>query len=134
MTEITNKDGAPTNAYRTAQRRFGAPRDVEYAAFVEATRRLIAVADAGRDQLKARAEALLFNRKLWGELKDDCARDDNALPAALRAGVVRLAVEVDRQSRDALREPARIADLIEVNRRVMAGLAGDAGPEAGETA
>ena len=115
----------PHNAYQQAQKRANGPRDAEFAAFSEATRRLIAAADAGDDR-QAVNEALHANRLLWGALADDCARSENALPVETRAQIISLSRWVAAHSRDVLRGKEPLGPLIDINRMMMEGLSGKA--------
>ena len=56
------------DAYKRAQKTTASPRDAEYRAFSEATRKLMAAGKAGRDDLKTLIEAIHLNRSLWGTL------------------------------------------------------------------
>jgi flagellar protein FlaF len=99
-------------------------RATEYAAFQKVTARLVR---AGREDapVRERAEALYDNRRLWSVLAADLASDVNGLPDALRARLVSLAVFSLEQSARALRDPAALQPLVEVNTAVMRGLSGD---------
>ncbi len=110
--------------YRGAQARLGGPREAEYLAFSEMTRALLD-AEANTDDFKVLSAALHANRMLWGALADDCARDDNALPETTRAQIIGLARWVSHHSSRAMRGEEGVAPLIEVNRMMMAGLAGE---------
>ncbi len=74
-----------------------------------------------------RAAALHDNRRLWTALATDLAGAENALPQGLRAQLFYLAEFSLSQSRAALRDVAALQGLIDVNRAVMRGLAGEAG-------
>lgn len=113
------------DAYRATQKRNASPRDAEYRAFSEATRRLIEAGEQA-DDFAARAQALHDNRLLWSALADDCARSDNALPPETRAGIISLSLWVTRFSKDALRSREPLEPLIDINRTIMAGLNGSA--------
>ncbi len=56
-------------------------------------------------------------------LQADCVDEENILSDQTRAGIISLAIWVDKHSRDVLRGKAEIAPLIEVNRSIMEGLA-----------
>lgn len=110
-------------AYRRASAAASGPRDAEYRAFAEATRRLIA-AGAAREDLRALIAAVHQNRELWARLGADCARGDNRLPEETRARLIALARWVHRHSGDVMRKGASLDALIDVNRILMDGLAG----------
>ncbi len=124
----------PHAAYSHAQKKTAGPRDIEYAAFTEATRRLMAIDDhreGAKGDLKSLNEALHVNRMLWGALADDCAREDNALPPQTRAQIISLARWVSSHSSAVLRGKEDLSPLIDINRMIMKGLAGqtDDAPE-----
>jgi flagellar protein FlaF len=110
--------------YRRVSAAAEAPRDAEYRAFCEATRRLMAVEDSGRTDLKALIRAVHLNRELWARLATDCADDRNRLAVETRARVIALARSVSRYSTDAVRGKKSLSPLIELNRVIMDGLAG----------
>ena len=101
------------------------PRDAEYRAIAEATRRLMEANSAGRD-LRALIAAVHFNRELWARLGRDCADDRNRLAPELRARVIALARWVNAYSSEAVRARKSLTPLIDLNRIVMDGLAGRA--------
>lgn len=111
-------------AYRKAQKATAQPRDVEYRAFSEATRRLLAAQESDRRDLKLLIDAVHLNRTLWGTLAADCANPANRLPTETRALVISLSRWVSLYSSDVMRKKESLAPLIEVNRLVMDGLAG----------
>lgn len=102
-------------------------RGSELAAFASITARLSQAADPAVP-MTARAAALHDNRRLWTALATDLAGPDNALPRGLRAQLFYLAEFSLLQSRAALRDPAALGALIDINRVVMRGLDGEAGP------
>lgn len=108
-------------AYQQVQNSTEDPRRTEYRLFAQVTRALIEAAkEATPGQL---ARAIHWNRRLWMTLQADCAQDDNALPEQTRAGIISLAIWVDKHSRAVLKGQADIAALIQVNRSIMEGLA-----------
>jgi flagellar protein FlaF len=48
--------------------------------------------------------------------------EDNVLPDETRAGIISLAIWVDKNSRKMLRGEAKIKPLIDVNRLIMEGM------------
>jgi flagellar protein FlaF len=111
------------DVYRKAAAANAGPREAEYLAFAEATRRLIAAVDAGRADLKTLIEAVHLNRELWGALAADCADDRNALPSDTRARIIALARWVSSYSSDVMQRRESLEPLIDVNRIIMEGLA-----------
>lgn len=112
------------DAYRRAAVAGESAREAEYRAFGDATRRLIAAEEKGRDDLRGLIEAVHANRQLWGTLAGDCARPENALPAETRAAIVSLARWVDAYSSRIMREKEPLEPLIDINRIIMEGLTG----------
>ncbi len=112
------------DAYAKAQKTTAGPRDAEYKAFAEATRKLIAVAAEGREDLKQLIDAVHLNRSLWSALATDCADEHNQLPSETRALIISLARWVSFYSSDVMRKKESVEPLIDVNRIIMDGLAG----------
>lgn len=111
--EVTN------NAYVQAQSSTETPRQTEYRLFAQVTRALI---ESQGDEFVDLAKAVNWNRRLWLVLQADCANDDNALPDSLRAGIISLAIWVDKHSRKVMSREGQVEPLIEVNRSIMEGL------------
>lgn len=111
-------------AYRRTQKTTAHPRDAEYRAFSEATRRLMAAQEAGRGDLKQLIDAVHLNRTLWGTLASDCADPANLLPSETRAMIISLARWVSHYSSDVMQKRESVDPLIDVNRIIMDGLAG----------
>lgn len=111
-------------AYRKAQDTTAHPRDSEYRAFSDATRRLLAAKEEGRSDLKQLIEAVHLNRTLWGTLAADCADPSNQLPSETRALIISLARWVALYSSEVMRKKESVGPLIDVNRMIMDGLAG----------
>ncbi len=112
------------DAYRKSQFTTAHPRNVEYQAFTEATRRLLSVEEEGRADLRRLIDAIHLNRTLWSTLASDCADPANQLPTETRALIVSLAQWVSRYSSDVMQKKESVSPLIDVNRIIMDGLAG----------
>ncbi|MEE2567023.1 flagellar biosynthesis regulator FlaF [Hyphobacterium marinum] len=108
-------------AYQTATTRSENPRATEYRLFAQVTRALMAAREKA-DDIKVRADALDWNRRVWSTLALDCSDDNNGLPEALRAGIISLSLFVSKHSSAVLRSGADIDTLIEINRMIMQGL------------
>lgn len=115
------------NAYAAGRTPVRTPRGTEYALFEIVTARLARAADPSAPMTQ-RAAALHDNRQLWTTLATDVATDGNGLPQKLRAQLFYLAEFSLLKSSAALRDPSAITALIDVNRAVMRGLDGKAGP------
>ena len=109
-------------AYQQATARAEPPREAEYRLFGEVTRALMAAAQAPREDLKTRIDALDWNRRLWRTLAADCMDDRNTLTEDVRAKIISLSLWVAKYSRSVTREKAPLDPLIEINRTIMQGL------------
>ena len=111
------------NAYQQSQWKTEDPRQTEYRLFARVTKAMIDAQGGTQAEL---IRALAWNRRLWITLEADCAQDDNKLPVTIRAGIISLALWVQRHTRMVLKGVADIEPLIVVNRSIMEGLAGPA--------
>ncbi|MFC2970551.1 flagellar biosynthesis regulator FlaF [Acidimangrovimonas pyrenivorans] len=67
------------------------------------------------------------NEQVWLMLRSDLSEPENALPPQLRAGLLSIALWIERQTNLVMRGTGNIGPLVEVNRSIIRGLAGDAG-------
>ncbi|HKP79295.1 MAG TPA: flagellar biosynthesis regulator FlaF [Phenylobacterium sp.] len=111
-------------AYQQAATRAENPRETEYRLFTQVTRALMDAAALDRSEVSRRADALDWNRRLWSTLGSDCAHPDNKLPPALRASFISLSIWVGKHTTLVIRNQEEIEPLIEINRMIMQGLAG----------
>ncbi len=111
--------------YQSTQRVTEDSRNTEYRLFGQVTGALM---DAQKNGITGGplAEAVDWNRRLWGTLAADCMDDRNRLPKEVRAQIVSLSLWVTRYSKDVMRQGASMDPLIEVNRTIMQGLQGAA--------
>lgn len=114
-------------AYGAASAPVRTHRGTEYAIFERVTARLSRAAEK-TSGIAQRAAAIHDNRQLWITLATDLAGSENALPQSLRAQLFYLAEFSLLQSSAALRDPSALAALIDINKAVMRGLDGVAGP------
>ncbi|MDP5333961.1 MAG: flagellar biosynthesis regulator FlaF [Paracoccaceae bacterium] len=119
-------------AYKTTIRHSESPRQIERRILSRLTGELEAhgafdtaeTASARLDILSSGLrDALIENQKFWTELKYDLALPENALPPALRAGLLSLALWVDRQTAAVMGGQPGVRALAEINRSISAGLA-----------
>ena len=110
-------------AYHRVAQQAEDPRQTEYRLFGQVTRALIEASQADETDFQTRIDALDWNRRLWGVLAGDCAKADNRLPEALRAQIISLSLWVNRHTSAVMRREEEIADLVEINRMIMQGLA-----------
>ncbi len=69
-------------------------------------------------------DAVWANQKFWMALKADLMIQTNELPEKLRADLISLAIWIDKQSWEVMRSNAKIEPLIDVNKKIIAGLSG----------
>lgn len=121
------------HAYQTTAQRSEDPRATEYRLFAQVTRALMSAKDLPMENVKERAAAIDWNRRVWSNLAVDCASADNKLPDSLRAAIISLSIFASKHGSIAVRQPEAIDDLVDINRTIMQGLMpqGSAGaPEA----
>jgi flagellar protein FlaF len=114
-------------AYAKTSRKLLSPRGIEEKAFQQVTGMLQAVNGIANAPTAKLAEAIHNNTQLWTLLATDAASDANALPPALRAQIISLALYTQKTGRAVLRKEAELDDLIQINRAIMAGLDGARG-------
>lgn len=110
-------------AYQRASARTEDPRSTEYRLIGEVTRALMEIQQAPAAEIRKRAEALDWNRRIWSAFAADCANEDNQLPDGLRASIISLAMFISRETSNAMRGGGDLETLIDINRTVMQGLA-----------
>ncbi len=111
-------------AYQKASARAENPREMEYRLFGQVTRALMAAAEVDVSDTATRIDALDWNRRLWSVLATDCADSANTLPVELRAQIISLSIWVNKHSSAVMRREEDFGPLIDVNRIMMQGLAG----------
>ena len=95
-------------------------RDAEYDVFSRVTRMLRQAAEVGRGP--DTIAAVDKNNQLWTILASDLADPGNALPDAVRAGLLSLAGFALRHGHQALSGKVSLAPLIDINMAMMRGL------------
>lgn len=113
-------------AYGQVTRRTATGRALEYAVFEQITRDLQSVHDDGGANSGAWGDAIYRNLQLWTIIATDLLSADNALPDETKAGLISLSEFVRRTCLKVLSGSEGLADVIEVNRTIMAGLDGSA--------
>jgi flagellar protein FlaF len=99
-------------------------REIDRRALLNCAARLnVALADGGKD-MKAYAEAIHHNQRLWTLFQVALCDQENPLPKHLKAILLNLSRYVDRTSFRAITEfaPQLLHSLIDVNRTIAAGL------------
>lgn len=116
-------------AYGQIQQRTASDKSIEHALFVQITEALEDIARSESPTPAAKADAIYRNQQLWTLLATDLMSPANALPDDLKARLLQLSKFVQKSSMQILSGEGDIADLIEVNKPIIAGLAGSANPE-----
>ncbi|WP_353475744.1 flagellar biosynthesis regulator FlaF (plasmid) [Salipiger sp. H15] len=121
------------SAYKRTIRESESPRQIEARVFARITgaMRQHSEAWAASPEKSARLavlsgglrDALTQNRRLWEQLRNDLASERNALPPALRANLLSIALWVDRTSTAVIGGGPGLPALIDVNQNILAGLA-----------
>ena len=70
--------------------------------------------------------AVTRNQQIWLTLKFDLLDEENALPPQLRAGLISLALWVEKHSTSVLRGTHAISPLVDVNLSIVRGISGEA--------
>lgn len=112
------------DAYRRVRSIAETPRAQEYRLMSQITGEMIEARDAGLTGA-ALMPALHRNREVWGAFSTDCASAGNQLPDQLRAGIISLALWVERFTTEVVRGRESIDELITVNRAIIDGLASE---------
>ena len=124
------------SAYRKTIANTEPPRQIERRLLTEANSKLLEHIDYdtlqdGESKLAVLAqglgEAIHNNARLWRALMYDLMESENALPPQLRAGLISLALWVERHSNGVLSGTQKVGPLIDINRSVARGLGGDSG-------
>ncbi|ACM04345.1 flagellar biosynthesis regulator FlaF [Cereibacter sphaeroides] len=103
------------------------PRSTEYALLAKVTALLKETDRHDALAFPALAQAIEQNRKLWLRFALDVAHPDNELPRDLRARIFYLYEIVQQHSARVLAHRADTGLLVDINRAVMRGLAGQGG-------
>lgn len=85
-------------------------------------------AEQGADRLtilsKGLNDALWQNQRVWIALQSDLAQEGNALPPALRAGLLSLAAWVHSHSQGVIKGKNKVRPLIDINHTIIRALDG----------
>ncbi|MGV6810849.1 MAG: flagellar biosynthesis regulator FlaF [Brevirhabdus sp.] len=73
-------------------------------------------------------DALWRNEQVWMAFRSDLAEPENALNPQLKAGLLSLALWVERHTQGVMAGSQKIKPLIDVNRSIFLGLGGNAAP------
>ena len=108
-------------AYQRVQTIAEHPRGTEARLIAEITREMNCAWDTGC-RGAALMPALHRNREMWSTFAAACGAQGNALPDALRAAIVSLALWVDRHTSEVIAGREPVDALVEVNRELLEGL------------
>lgn len=111
-------------AYQRTQSISESPRSMERRLVAHVTGRMTSARDSGQLGVEL-VDVLHHNREMWQAFSAMCAAPGNGLPPALRAGIISLALWVDRHSTAVIAGKETIDALIEVNRTIGEGLNGE---------
>ncbi|WP_084146330.1 flagellar biosynthesis regulator FlaF [Hyphomonas oceanitis] len=111
-------------AYGEVQQRTAGPKEIELSLFRQITEALEAVAAVETPPLEAWADALYRNQQLWTIVATDLVNPDNTLPEETKRNLVSLSQFVRQCSNRVLAGNDGIADLIDINKSIIAGLSG----------
>ncbi|MBY6159047.1 flagellar biosynthesis regulator FlaF [Pseudooceanicola nitratireducens] len=121
-------------AYKRTIRESESPRQIERRVFLRVTGEMekhTAEFDSATKKL-VRSELLAKglrgvvaeNLKLWSTIKHDLSQPENGLPIQLKAGLISLALFVERQTAIVLGGGAGLGTLVTINQSLIAGLSG----------
>ncbi|MBY9065745.1 flagellar biosynthesis regulator FlaF [Hyphomonas sp. WL0036] len=113
-------------AYGQVTQRTATGRALEISVFEQITQALQAVHDNNGENPGEWGDAIHRNLQLWSIIAADVLNEENALPSETRAGLFSLSEFVRRTSMKVLAGADGLADIIDVNRKIMAGLDGSA--------
>lgn len=71
-------------------------------------------------------DSLWRNNQIWLTLKADLVEPDNQLPPELRAGLLSLAIWVERHTAGVMSGDLKVKPLIDINRSIIRGLSNQA--------
>lgn len=111
-------------AYGQVQQRTASDKGIEHALFLQITEALEEIARADAPSPTAKADAIHRNQQLWTLLATDLLNPANSLPIDLKSRLLQLSKFVQKTSMEILSGSGDIADLIEINRPIIAGLGG----------
>ncbi len=109
-------------AYKKANQAVENPAQTEYRLFAEITREL-ETANSQAGSINGRINAVFRNSQLWLTLKADLASSENNLNNETKAGLISLAIWVEKFTNPAMRDGIDLEPLISVNKQIMQGLA-----------
>ena len=113
-------------AYGQVTQRTATGRALEIAVFEQITQALQTVHDNNGENPGEWGDAIHRNLQLWSIIAADVLSPEHAFPNETTAGLFSLSEFVRRTSMQVLAGADGLADIIEVNRTILAGLDGSA--------
>lgn len=121
-------------AYKRTIRESESPRQIERRVFVRVTGELdkhshafdtaTTLAERGDMLAGGLREHLAENLKLWTTIKFDLSQPENGLPPQLKAGLISLALFIERQTAQVIGGNPGMGVLVQINQNLISGLAG----------
>ncbi len=121
-------------AYGEIEHRTAGDKQIEYALFQQITHALKDLSRTEPASPTLWADAINRNLQMWTIIAVDLLHPENALPEDTKKSLLYLAEFVRQSSMQILAGDGDIADLIEINTSIMAGLSGSAALAPGEEA
>ena len=115
--------------YKSVSEKIASPRATEADLLLQAALRLQTVRDGWEPNNTCELDdALRYNRMLWTIFISTVTKNENPLPQAIRQNIANLGIFVMKHTMAILAEPKpeKISPLININRNLAAGLAGEA--------
>ena len=83
-----------------------------------------ALIEAGKDfrNVQKLYDAILWNKRVWDTFAYECAAEDNQLPKEIRAGLISLAIWVNKETTSVMDGQKDLEPLISVNKSIIEGL------------
>ncbi|MEH6489127.1 flagellar biosynthesis regulator FlaF [Hyphomonas oceanitis] len=111
-------------AYGEVQQRTAGAKEIELSLFRQITEALESVAQLETPPLEAWADALYRNQQLWTIIATDLIGPGNTLPEETKNNLISLSQFVRQCSNRVLAGNDGMADLIDINKSIIAGLSG----------
>lgn len=108
-------------AYGKVQNVTENPRATERRLLSQVTAALIEAGKSG-DNVQKLYDAILWNKRVWDTFAYEAAADDNALPKEIRAGIISLAIWVNKETTLIMDGQTDLEPLISVNKSIIDGL------------
>ena len=126
MYQLENATMSGYKSYQNVQNVTENPRSVEYRLLGQVTSALLE-ADQNLGDIAKKANAIIWNQKVWNAFREDLVDPTNKLPIELKAQLISLSIFVNRYSSQALsiENQKSLSPLIDINKNIMEGLAGN---------